>query len=181
MENWKDIKGYEGMYQVSDCGRVKGLRFGKERLLVGIKNKDGYLQVNLYKDGKQKTCSVHRLVARAFLPNPNGLPCVNHRDECKTSNVVTNLEWCSHKYNTNYGTVVERIAKALTNHPNKSKPVFQYTLDGSLVKSYPSTKEVQRRTGYYQGNISACCRGEHKSAYGFVWSYNLVVPRGRLF
>ncbi|MBQ5900688.1 MAG: HNH endonuclease [Clostridia bacterium] len=181
MEQWKNIKGYEGFYQVSDLGRVKSLKYGKERVLVGIKDTHGYLMVRLCKDSKAKTCKVHRLVADAFIPNPNNLPQVNHKDENKGNNVVTNLEWCDAGYNTNYGTRNERSAKARTNHPNKSKPVYQYTMDGTLIKSYPSTMEVERQTGYGNSKISECCLGKHKQAYGFIWSYALIVVKGKLF
>lgn len=170
-EIWKDIKGYEGIYQVSDLGRVRSLKFGKERILVGRKDSDGYLRVGLCKDGKEKTCRVHRLVAEAFIPNPDGLPQVNHKDERKSNNVASNLEWCDCKYNINYGMRTERI----------SKTVYQYTLDSSLVGSYPSVREAGRRTGYSKSHISDCCRGERKQAYGFVWSYTLSIPKGRLF
>lgn len=184
MENWKDISGYEGLYQVSDWGRVKSLNYhrsGAERLLVGVKNRYGYLVVSLYKDGKAKMYKVHRLVARAFIPNPDGLPQVNHRDEDKTNNIATNLEYCDAAYNSNYGTRNERVSKAKRNDPTKSKAVFQYTLDGSLVRSYPSTMEAGRRTGYDNGYISACCLGKYKQAYGYLWSYNLIDYAGRLF
>lgn len=170
-EVWRDIIGYEGLYQVSDCGRVKSFYNGKERLLSAGKDKDGYLQVKLYKDGKMKSCYVHRLVAQAFIPNPNGLSQVNHKDEIKTNNFETNLEWCSCKYNTNYGTRNERMSKA----------VYQYTLDGSLVKLYPSVREAERKTGYNRGYISACCLGKVNQAYGFIWSYTPLIPKGKLF
>lgn len=175
MEIWQDIEGYKGLYQVSDLGQVKSFCNGKERVLSAGKTKHGYLTVSLWKDGKKKVCYVHRLVAHAFLPNPDGLTEVNHIDECKTNNVVSNLEWCSHKYNMNHGTRNERAAKA------RSKAVYQYTLDGSLVRSYPSVMEAERRAGYSQGFISACCNGKYKQAYGYIWSYNLFVPKGRLF
>lgn len=171
-EIWKDIKGFES-YQVSNLGRVKSLNYnktGKEQILTtNGKDKCGYLHVVLCKKGKHKDCFVHRLVADAFIPNPNNLPCVNHKDECKTNNVVTNLEWCTHKYNTNYGTRNERSAKA------RSKPVYQYTKDGTLVRSYPSIMEVERQTGYYRGPICNCCNGKNKTAYGYVWSYKQMT------
>lgn len=173
-EIWKDIKGYEGLYQVSDLGRVRSLKFGKVRVLSARKNSVGYLSVVLCKDGK-KSCLIHRLVAQAFLPNPDGYGEVNHKDENPLNNVVNNIEFCDHKYNMNYGTGHERSAKA------RSKTVYQYTLDRSLVRSYPSTIEVERRTGYAQGNISACCNGKFKTMYGFIWSYTQFIPKGRLF
>lgn len=177
-EVWKDIKGYEGLYQVSDLGRVKSLNYNKtgvERVMVGIKNTRGYLAVCLCKDGKVKKCLVHRLVAEAFIPNPEGLPQVNHRNEDKQSNIVTNLEWCDNRYNLNYGTRNERSAKTL------SKPVYQYAKDGSLVRSYPSVKEAGRRTGYRQGHISECCLGKYKTAYGYIWSYTPINKAYNLF
>lgn len=174
MEIWHDIIGFEGLYQVSNLGRVKSLYFGKERLLSAGKDKLGYLHVVLCKDGKN-ICYIHRLVAEAFIPNPNGYTEVNHKDEIKSNNVATNLEWCNRKYNINHGTRNDRVSKAL------SKPVYQYTMDGSLVGSYPSICEATRKTGYNGGNISLCCNGRIHHAYGYLWSYNLLTSRGRLF
>ena len=126
-EIWKDIEGYEGFYKISNLGRVKScerviiatrrhkLTFVKikERIRVIRKNHKGYLYVMLNKDGKTKVLKIHRLVAQAFIPNPDNLPCVNHKDEDKTNNIVTNLEWCTHLYNNLYGTRLERIGKAI--------------------------------------------------------------------
>ena len=112
---WKDIKGYEGKYQVNQVGQVRSmnyLRTGKVKRLSPGLSSDGYLQVGLYKDGKYYHYLVHRLVAEAFIPNPNNLPQVNHIDENKTNNCVWNLEWCDAKYNSNYGTKIERYSKA---------------------------------------------------------------------
>lgn len=175
MEHWKDIKGYEGRYQVSDLGRVKSFCNGKERIIVGYKNTDGYMIVGLCKDGKRKICLVHRIVAHAFIPNPDELPEVNHKDECKTNNIVSNLEWCDCKYNHNYGTHNERVAKALSKH------VYQYSKNGSLVCSYPSVREAERRTGYTHCLIVKCCNGKSKHAYGFIWSYTPINKDISLF
>lgn len=168
-EIWKDKKDYEGHYQVSNCGRVKSIKFGKERIMNLITDKWGYLYVNLYKNSIKKTYYVHRLVAEAFLLNPNNYKEVNHKDECKTNNVVSNLEWCTASYNTNYGTRNKRIGKSNTNG-KRSKPVLQYTLDGQFVKEWSSTMECGRN-GYSQGNVAACCRGELKTYKGFIWRY----------
>lgn len=159
-EVWKNIEGYEGLYQVSNMGRVKSLKWGKERILRPIDNK-GYLLVQLWKNKKGKFYLVHRLVSRAFIPNPDNLPFINHRDECKTNNFVDNLEYCDREYNVNYGTAIQR----------RSKTVYQYTLDGELVKEYPSTHDVERQLGYAQSHISKCCNGKRKTAYGYIWSY----------
>lgn len=114
-EIYKDIKGYEGLYQVSNYGRVKSLNYrrtGKERLLKQILHTNGYFYVRLYKSNKW--FSIHRLVAETFIPNPENLPCVNHKDEVKTNNHVDNLEWCTNEYNLNFGSRNERISETLS-------------------------------------------------------------------
>ena len=168
-EIFKEVKGYEGLYQVSNFGRVKSLGNGnsnnsKERILKPGKATNGYLQVNLYKNGKSKMCKIHRLVADTFLSNPDGLPEVNHKDEDKTNNSVYNLEWVTAKENSNHGTRNERSAKT------RSKPVLQFTLDGEFIREWPSTQECGRN-GFGQGLIAACCRGEYKQAYNYKWQY----------
>ena len=176
-EIWKDIKGYEGRYLVSNRGRVKSLerivirkngrKFSiKERILKPFTNHSGYLVVILSGgNGKNKTFLVHRLVCKAFHENPKSKPCVNHIDENKANNVVSNLEWCTYEENNNYGTRTARIAKT------QSKPVGQYTLDGELVKIWQSTSDVQRQLGFSQAHISKVARGKRKTAYGYVWKY----------
>ena len=169
-EVWKDIFGYEGLYQVSDCGIVKSLKFGKERILKPGTDGNGYLFVYLYKNRKKKMCKVHRLVCQTFLPNPNNLPQVNHKDEDKTNNKVDNLEWCDRKYNNNYGTRIQRINEKNTNG-KCSKPVIQFTKDGKIVKEWKSTRDVERNLGYGHSSISVCCLGKQKTSYGFIWKY----------
>lgn len=174
MEEWRDIEGYEG-YQVSSEGRIRSVdrvveytngakRFFKGRILKSFLNNCGYEQVYLVKDGKKKWEKIHRLVAKAFIPNPDNLPCVNHKDETHSHNNVENLEWCTQKYNVNYGT--SQIRKA----EKRSKKVYQCTLDGQLVKIWASTKECGRN-GFDRSCISACCRGEQKTHKGYKWSY----------
>ena len=168
-EEWRDIEGYNGKYQVSSLGRVKSLRdkYGNYRekiLKQGKNNKTGYLQVILCKEGNVKLYRVNRLVATAFIPNPSKFPCVNHKNEIKTDNCVSNLEWCTYSYNSNYGNCSKKIAE------KQSKQVYQYSLDGELIKIWKSTQECARQ-GFGQGNISACCNGERKSHKGFKWSY----------
>ena len=180
-EVWKSIKGYEGLYQVSNMGRVKSLeriitkRNGLKqsvqgRILKPIVGQDGYLLVNLYdSSGKRKSFYAHRLVCETFLDNPENKPCVNHIDENKTNNVASNLEWCTYKENNNYGTRNARIAKA--NVKNKSKPVGQYIRDGNLIKIWQSINEVERQLGFRKSHISEVARGKLKTAYGYVWKY----------
>ena len=115
-EKFKDIDNYEGLYQISNYGRVFSVKSNK--FLKPFKNQDNYLQVQLYKDGKSKLYLVHRLVAQAFLPNPLHLPEVNHKSEIKTENFVENLEWCDRSYNCNYGTRTQRAVRKTSQHPN---------------------------------------------------------------
>lgn len=164
-EEWRDIEEYEGLYQVSNLGRVKSLKFGKEKILKFGKHKKGYLLVCLCKDGKQKMFQVHRLVAIAFIPNPNNYQEVNHKDENKENNCVENLEWCTREYNVNYGTRTEKCVE------KSSKEIIQLDLQGKEVARFPSVQEVQRQFGFSQGNISSCCNGKLKTAYKYKWIY----------
>ena len=182
-EIWKtavyDGELYEGLYKVSNLGKILSLDYnhtGKPGLMNPAEDTKGYLQVKLWKNGEYKTCSVHRLVAEAFLENPDNLPEVNHKDEDKTNNFVflnedgsvdkekSNLEWKTHRDNMNHGTRNERIAKAL------SKRVLQLSLSGELIREWPSTRECERN-GFYSSNVAACCRGERKSHKGFLWMF----------
>ena len=155
-EIFKPIKGYEDLYEVSDLGNVRNKASGK--LLKPRKNRRGYLRVVLYKgDGTHKEYLIHRLVAKAFLPNPLNLLEVNHKDFNKLNNSVDNLEWCSRQYNAEYSL---------------SKPVNQFSLDGRLLNTYKSTMDAQRQTGIPNQNISECCNGgRYKSAGGFIWKF----------
>ena len=164
-EIWKDIEGYEGLYQISDKGRVKSLRFGKEKILKSVIDKKNYLQVVLYKNKIKKHFQVHRLVALAFISNPQNYPQVNHKDENPSNNNLENLEWCTSKYNINYGTRIQRFIE------KKSKTVLQFTKSGEFIKKWKSAKDAERNLGYSTGNITSCCRGKAKSAYGYVWRY----------
>ena len=166
MEHWKAIAGYEGLYEVSDQGRVKSLKYGKEKILKQQKTHGGYLRVFLYKDGHVKMLKVHRLVSEAFIPNPNNLETVNHKDEVKTNNTVSNLEWMSRKDNINYGTHNKRVAEALS----KQVQMFDKKT-GELLATFPSTMEAERVTEIAQSNICSCCKGKLKSAHGYIWRY----------
>ncbi len=181
-EIWRDIAGYEGLYQVSNLGRVKSLerpvaaksgtkRTVRERILKSAPDRDGYLLVNLYDSSrKMKTFLVHRLVCEAFHENPENKPCVNHIDENKVNNAESNLEWCTVAENNAHGTRNARIGKAVARA--LSKPVGQYTRDGKLlIKVWQSTHEVERQLGFAHPNIIAVARGKIKTAYGYVWKY----------
>ena len=170
-EEYKDVIGYEGLYQVSNKGNVKSLErtvwngrgYYKttERILKSFDDGHGYLQVILWKGGKSKTCKVHRLVAEAFLENTDNLPEVNHIDEDKTNNNVQNLEWCTRKYNINYGTRTEKT----------SKPVIGINKTSGLIVEFSSIMEAERVLGINNGHIVKCCKGKIKSIGGFYWMY----------
>ena len=171
-EVWRDVKGYEGLYQVSDQGRVKSLerknsygRTVKERILKPAFDGWGYLIVTLCAGGKRKNLMVHRLVCEAFNDNRDEKPEVNHINEIKTDNRACNLEWCTRRENLNHGKRSERSAKTL------SKPICQYTLDEKIVKTWTSLTEVKRQTGFGQSHISQVANGKRKQAYGFIWKY----------
>lgn len=153
---------------VSDKGRVKSLNYhrtGKEFMLIPRTLPNGYLQVDLYKNGKVAKFTVHRLVAMAFIPNPKNLPEINHKDEDKTNNCVENLEWCTHKYNINYGTRNGRMAE------KRGRPVIQRSLSGEFIKEWSSMSDIFRELGFKQGAISMCCSGKRKQVYGYKWKY----------
>ena len=164
-EVWKPVVGYEDLYEVSNLGRVWSVKKNIFRKLR--KDRDGYLVVSLCKNGEYEWPQVHRLVAKAFIPNPENLPCVNHKDEDPTNNNVENLEWCTVGYNNRYGNRSKKVSEKL------SKKIAQYTFDlpCELIKVWPSAMEIYRTLGYEFGNICKCCRGERKSAYGYQWSY----------
>ena len=175
-----DKKDYEGLYQVSNLGRAKSLdryvkgkghslKFKKGRILKPMKDNNGYLKVRLCNGEKSKTFNLHRLVAEAFIDNPDNLPQVNHKDENKANNVVTNLEWCDSRYNKNYGTRNKRISEKMTNG-KLSKTVLQYDLEGNFVKEWKSTMECDRN-GFNQGAVVACCLGKLKKYKNFIWKY----------
>ena len=153
-EIWKEILGYEGLYEVSNLGRVRNMRTG--RILKPGPDKDGYLLVGLYKSGVRTTNKIHRLVGQAFLPNPQNLPQINHKDEDETNNAVSNLEWCDNKYNNNY---------------SHAKPILQYDKTGNFIREWPSARKIEEETGIYNPNISKCCLGKLKTSGGYIWKF----------
>ena len=164
MENWKSIAGYEERYEVSNLGRVRSLNYnhtGRAKILKPGTNNCGYHYVTLCKDGNVKHMLVHRLVALAFVQNPLNLETVNHRNEDKHNNNVSNLEWLSRKDNNAYSR--PQLAERSVQMFNKST--------GELLATFPSVQEAGRQTGISDGNICLCCNGERKSAGGFVWRY----------
>ena len=174
MEIWRDIEGYEGLYQVSNLGKVKSLNYNrtkKEKILKTVPNSYGYLQLRLSYKGEATHYQVHRLVAEAFIPNPENKPQVNHKDEDKTNNKVENLEWMSSKENINYGTRNMRSGKSQTNNKKKSKPIYGINIKTNERIEFPSTQEAGRN-GFNQGAIVNCLKGRCKSHKGYKWFYN---------
>ena len=185
-EQWRtavyDGEIYEGLYKVSNWGRILSLDYnhtGKPKLRKPAEDKDGYLKVGLSKNGEMKWCFVHRLVAQTFLPNPENKPCINHKIEGKKGKKInmvifnedgtinkekTTIEWVTAKENNDYGTRTERIAKA------RSKPVLQLSLSGELIKEWPSVSECGRN-GFNQSSVCQCCQGKRKTHKGFRFMY----------
>ncbi|WP_299169047.1 NUMOD4 domain-containing protein [uncultured Bacteroides sp.] len=162
-ETWKPVKGYEDRYSVSNTGKVKSLKTSK--LMCQRKGYDGYMRVGLSINGKQKYKFVHRLVTEAFIRNPHCYKEVNHKDEDKANNCISNLEWCTHKYNSNYGSRLDRMANT-----NK-EPVLQFDKSGKFIARYSSQKEAMEKTGINCKHISCCCKGNRKTCGGYVWKY----------
>lgn len=182
-EIWKPVKNYEGWYEVSNLGRVRSVdrivtysdgikHLWKGQMMKLKKGNNGYLQIGLSKNSKVNFFIVHRLVAQAFIQNPDNLPQVNHKDENKTNNCVSNLEFCSHSYNVNYGTRNKRVAEKRLNSPKFSKYVLQIDLEtNQIIAEYPSTMEAERQLKINRGGISNCCLRKRKTYKGFKWKY----------
>lgn len=175
-EEWRPIEGFEGQYEVSNTGKIRSIdrkvyQQGKFVSYGGTEmkpyhNNRGYQMIALSKGNKKKRLLVHRLVAIAFIPNIDNLPCINHKDENKDNNNVNNLEWCNHKYNCNYGTHMERVAQ------KQSIGVVMYTLNGERLRVYKSSKEAERETGIPHSGIMRCCKGLQNSCCGYTWTYS---------
>ena len=163
VETFVKIEGFE-KYEVSNLGRVRNIESG--RTLKPRPNKEGYLRHCLYKNNKKKELSLHRIIATAFIDNPGKKPQVNHIDENKTNNDLSNLEWCTERENAIHGTRMKRIAEKL------SKKVIQLDLNDNVLNEFESMNQAERETGIDESSISRCCNGERKSAGGFKWRKN---------
>lgn len=177
-EEWKDIKDYEGLYQVSNYGRVKSLErlLYKRHVLCKIlksgKDKRQYEQVALSKNGKLKTFRVHRLVAQAFILNPENKPQINHIDCNKQNNNVNNLEWCTNGENGKHAWDNGLRTKKYGKDRYNSRGVYQLTNDFKVIAMWDSIMDIERILGFNHSDISKCCRKKSKTSHGFIWRYN---------
>lgn len=177
-EAWKTIAGFDGLYEVSSEGRVRSLTRYK-KIIKPIITNSGYYQYQLWNNGVCKTGLAHRLVAKAFIPNPDGKPMVNHKDENKLNNSVDNLEWVTHVENCRYGTAIKRrvqhfdYSKRSVNNAGQiaacSKPIAQFTKNGEFVRKWASASECARENGWAVSCIRRNCLGARPTAYGFVF------------
>lgn len=180
-EIWKNVVGYEGLYQISSLGRVR--RVGG-KILKSTRFSKGYFHVNLCCNGKYKSKQIHRLVAQAFIPNPNNLPIVNHKDENPSNNTVENLEWCTVSYNLGYGTANKRREETILrrnsmevaqkksserNRPKARRAVVRLDCNGNYIDEFPSISDAQKKTQCW--NISRICRGLRPQNGNYVWLY----------
>lgn len=175
-EIWKDIPGYEGLYQVSTFGNVVSLNYNhtrERRMRIPRADRGGYLYLCLHKGGVTTTKKIHRLVAEAFIANPNNYPQINHKDECKTNNNVDNLEWCDQAYNNRYGS---RMRKVLDAHkrvgsPKAERPVVKLDKYGTIIDEFISISEAARQVGVRRESLRDCVLGRQRTCVGYVWRY----------
>lgn len=168
-EIWKDIENYEGLYQVSNLGRVKSSY--TNRILKGGKDRGGYLLVSLCKNNIKSTKTIHRLVAQAFIPNSENKSQVNHIDENQTNNMVSNLEWMTAKENTNHGTRNERISKT------QSITIIVTNIKTGESKEFYGSSECARQLGLNQSNITQVLKGRRKQTGGYTFKYKEEINK----
>lgn len=174
IEEWKNIVGYEGLYMVSNLGRIKSLNYHNEHREEIMKPNvwnGGYLKIGLYKNGKFKRYFVHRIVAEAFIPNTENKPYIDHINTLRSDNRVENLRWCTRQENMNNPlTLVKHKQKMLGNGCN-NKPIVQLSTDNSLLGVYKSITSASKQLGYNNGYIGQCCNGQREKMYGYQWQY----------
>jgi hypothetical protein len=192
IEEWRDVVGYEGLYQVSNLGNVKSLKrvvkhssgcpkIINEKFLKPSSAKYGHKNVVLSLNGIKKHQLVHRLVAKAFIENPNNYPCVNHKDENAKNNCIDNLEWCTVQYNNTYGTFVQRriqntdFSKRSLTAKKYILSVAQMDLSGKVLKVWDSLTDAAMNTGTQISKICSCCKGQRKTSNGYMWKYKEAV------
>ena len=178
-EEWRPIRGFEGLYEVSNLGRVRSLdgwrdwttrcgnpgkRFYRGRIIIPQLKNSGYLFIMLHDHDTYRIATIHRLVAETFVPNPDNFNVVNHKDENKLNNAASNLEWCTYSYNVNYGTTIKRNRAG-----HKSKPVEQLTLDGTVIARFEGIHEAARMTGLRRCEIGRCIKKSTSTTRGYRW------------
>lgn len=188
-EIWKDVKGYEGLYKACNLIKVMNVRTGK--ILKPAKASNGYLTVALCKNGVQKTHTIHRIIAEAFIPNPDNKPCIDHINTDRTDNRIENLRWVTYKEQMENELTKEHCKEAHKTETDNwfkcgnknlmygktgekcptSKPVLQYDLDGNFIKEWECMREVERVLGIQQSKISLCCQGKRNKTGGYRWAY----------
>ena len=167
VEEWRDVNGYENLYQVNRKGEVRSSHKGYWEKLSAGKSSCGYRNFLFHKDGKRKNMRGNRLVAEAFIPNPNNLPFVNHKDENPLNDCVENLEWCTAEYNANYGTLKERQSK----NNIKNRPVCMFDVDGTFIKEFYNIHEAAKHINGNHPCLSRCCSGQVFCYKGYIWRY----------
>lgn len=193
-EEFRNIDGYEGLYQISNYGRIKsGLRYVKlgnnnkkipEKILKMSFNVYGYCHTTISNKNKRKLVYSHIEVGKKFLPNVDNKPTINHKDGNKKNNCVDNLEWATyseqlyHAYNNNlrikpFGEINTMYGKSGKKH-HRSKPILQYDLHGNFIKEWENAYEIKRQLGIAQGNINQCCLGKRKKAHNYIWKYKKI-------
>lgn len=184
-EMWKDVKGFEGIYQISNLGRLKVLKrkifnekyFGnvkwvekKEKIMKPSNDTKGYLHTVLTdNNGNKKAVKIHRLVAQAFIPNPQNKPQINHIDGNKENNNVNNLEWCTNDYNIKHSWKIGLRSKKT--YTNIMKKINQYDLEGNFIKQWNCAKDIEQQLGISINMIRRCCKGERNKTHNYIWKY----------
>ena len=172
-EVWKDIIGYETLYKVSNFGRFKSIR--NNIFLKPYIQQNGYSRVSLSKNGKIKYYNIHRLVAEAFIPNPNNYPVINHVDGNKNNNNVGNLEFCTYLHNNKEARRLGLNITKKGKYNHKSRKVIQYDKNGNFIKEWDYMILITEILGYDYTSISRCCSGKQKTSYGYIWKYKEAV------
>lgn len=182
VEEWRPVVGYEGLYEVSDWGNVRSLdrmvrsKGGSERLALGkllkqYLDKDGYKRVGLHSNDKQVIAGVHRLVAEAFIDNPDDLPVIDHRDGHRDNNMVDNLRWFTVSLNNSTEQARQRKRQAAYNRTDNKVKIRQYSLDGEPLKDFDSSMEIERELGFDRSSVIRVCKGKQHTSYGYKWGY----------
>lgn len=176
MEIWKPIEGFDN-YMISNLGRVKSCKYGKERIMKPLKDKYGYLAIHLLKDKKSNNKRIHRLVALAFIPNVENKPCIDHINTNRSDNRVENLRWVTYKENNNNPLTNEKRSINSGNLgkfgklSHYHKPTLQFSKDGEFIRKWDCARDIQRELGFDEHYISSCCNKRRKTANGFIWRH----------